>query len=87
MTWNYRICKETTDDGVVEYTLREAYYNDKFEITAVSIDSNSEFMSHLEGGDDDDAAIQEVKSHIDKLVEATKKEVVDLDNITFSNWE
>jgi hypothetical protein len=76
MTWNYRLCKTTyTDDLIseVNYEIREVYYNKAGGIWGVSENPSGVY------GD----TIEQIMSVMNKMSDAVKKEIVDLDTLKF----
>lgn len=86
-TWNYRLCKETAreHDGepVVYYSLREAYYNDKEEIWAVTEESVGIGFDQYSFEDFD--PIEEARTALDRMRQALDRPIVDLDTIVFAD--
>lgn len=76
MTWNYRVCKETFPEDDY-YSIREVYYNNNGEITAVTEDAVG-----VSG-----YTIDEMKFSLEKMNLALNKDVVDLNTIVFASNE
>jgi hypothetical protein len=93
MSWNYRLCKKLADNGSnkqtpnLEYGIYEVYYNQYGDITAHS--ENPETLTSF-GYDDVNMTDEQAKELFNTLAERIKnacaKDVLDLDNIKFSEW-
>jgi hypothetical protein len=75
MTWNYRVCKETYPEGLLNeedyYSIREVYYDDDGKITGVT--ENAVGVSGY--------TIDEIKFSLEKMQLALNKDVVDIDTL------
>ncbi len=71
--WNYRVVEHTVREEIF-YQIHEVYYNDKDEITLMSVDPIAP------AGDNR----VELKQDIEKMLEATMKPALIKDNIVFA---
>ena len=91
MTWNYRICKETfgrdsEQEEVTTYDIRECYYNDANEICAVS-DSTGICSAILIDDEHETTALKELNETLIHYSRAFTKPVVNLNTLRFADFD
>lgn len=87
MTWEYRVCKEGAGEDT-SYSIREVYYNSLGDVFAISATPDcvvtwDEDMEDKEKGGEQ-AAVQSIKDTLIRMLEATNKPVIDMDNVVYA---
>lgn len=101
-TWNHRVCKETVDRGLtqtsgeplVEYTIREAFYNSDGELCAVTENNppigvyatDEHFPPEVPKPSEEDI-LKEMKETIERFEKALSHPIVDIDTVVWAKWD
>ena len=101
--WNHRVCKETLEPtGVtqmsgrplVEYTIREAYYNNDGELCAVTennppigVYATNEYFPPEVPEPSEEEIMNELRETVKRFEKALSKPIVDLDTIVWADWD
>jgi hypothetical protein len=72
MSWNHRVCKETTH-GEVSYSIREVFYTDAGAVSLYSFDPDAPYGETLD----------ELRADMARMTAAVEKPVLDLDTLEF----
>ena len=100
--WNHRVCKETVDRGItqvsgeplVEYTIREVFYNDAGEIVGVTMNdppigvyaTDEHFPPEVPKPSEEDI-LKEMRETVERFEKALSKPIIDMDTIKYGNWD
>lgn len=100
--WNHRVCKETIDTGIaqvsgdklIEYTIREAFYNEAGDVCAVTendppigVYALDEYYPPEEEKPSEEDILNEMKETVQRFEKALSLPILDIDTIVFAEWD